>query len=95
METSNLEFLFLGGPAHGKKLLCQVDDLGLALDDYDIYEFIDGHGYEKFRYNKRKFVSPTGFVHVIYCDSRLSTDQQNAIIHKWASEEFVNFGKIT
>lgn len=80
-------FLFLGGPAHGKKYPMAVYNRTCPTD-LDIVLGVDcGDG--TLKYNKRIFVSPEGFQHVIYCDSRLSEDEQNALIYEWANKKTI------
>jgi len=78
-----VEFLFLGGPLHNKRVSIPVKDIGCSPDYLEIQQKIGGHGFEIIRYVLRKLVSSTGFTREIYVDGRLSEDKQNDLMYEW------------
>uniref|UniRef100_A0A6M3XZS2 Uncharacterized protein n=2 Tax=root TaxID=1 RepID=A0A6M3XZS2_9ZZZZ len=78
-----VEFLFLGGPLHNKRVSISVKDIGCSPDYFEVQQEMLGHGFEVIRYVLRKLVSSTGFTRDIYVDGRLSEDKQNDLVYEW------------
>ncbi|MBU1392417.1 hypothetical protein [Shewanella baltica] len=83
MEMYKVEFLFLGGPLHNKRVSISVKDIGCSPDYFEVQQEMLGHGFEVIRYVLRKLVSSTGFTRDIYVDGRLSEDKQNDLVYEW------------
>lgn len=89
MAMHKVEFLFLGGPADRKRLTMPVYDLERYPNCYEVQEELEGFGFKRISYNRRVLVTSTGYSHTIYCDSRLSEDEQNALVYAWAREHLL------
>lgn len=86
MAMHSVEFLFLGGPADRKILTMPVDDLERYPNYYEVQEQLEGFGFKRVSYNRRVLVGANGTEHTIYCDARLSEDEQNSLVYSWARE---------
>lgn len=81
---TDVEFTFLGGNQHGQKIKIPLIEIDCPPDYYDVIDSVVGWQVNTVRYVKRKLISSTGRMLVFYCDSRLSEDEQNALVYAWA-----------
>ncbi|MDX5995663.1 hypothetical protein HRJ35_14905 [Shewanella oneidensis MR-1] len=85
MAMYEVDFLFLGGPVDGKRLTMPVYDFENYPSFCDIPKNPEGLDWsEKVRYNRRVLITPRGYKHTIYFDSRLSEDEQTSLMYAWA-----------